>query len=229
MTSWATAEENHQHGQPHPPAPPPTRTPRCVAARTGRSLDTVQRWYLQRAATRFPDKADTDRDGRDWFWQHDIDAFHTEHLARRAAAFTPVDRSGRPEDLLTGPQAAQVLHYKNHRSLPAELLDHPDQIDTLPSGRLRRRWYRTTIWAYADGRALRYSTGRPPGSGTAQRQPHPYADDPRLDPALALLDDVPTVSQLGALLARRLGIGDRTAQRLLAVARVRRAAPPPWD
>ena len=198
-----------------------------IAARTSVSAATVDHWYHHRARTHFPDKADTDQAGRDWWWQHDIDAFHTAHLQRRAATFTQVDRSGDPNDLLTAPQAAQVLGHRNHRSLPDELLDNPDDCEELPSGRLRRRWYRQTVWDYADGRPLRHSTGRPPGTGTGPRQPHWYADDPRLNAALALLTDAETTGTnhtgLGAELARQLHIGQRTAQRLINAARTHRA------
>lgn len=192
-----------------------------VAARTGVSTATVDRWYRQRAATGFPSEADTDRDGRTWFWQTDVDTFHAAHLAARAARFTHVDRTGDPDDLLTAPRAAEVLGYKNHRSLPDELLDNPDQADELPSGRLRRRWHRRTVWAFADGRPLRHSTGRPGGTGTGPRLPHPYADDPRLDIAAALVseaDDTTASAGLGAELARRLGVGQRTGKRLIRAA-----------
>ena len=144
-----------------------------VAALTGASAATVDRWYLHRASTGFPDKADTDRDGRHWWWRTDITRFHTAHLAIRAAKFTHVDGSGNPDDLLTAPQAAEVLGYKNHRSLPDALLDHPDRAEDLPSGRLRRRWHRRTVWAFADGRPLRHSTGRPTGTGIGPRTPPP--------------------------------------------------------
>src|SRR5262249_43152782 len=150
-----------------------------IAERVAVSTATVDYWHLRRDETGFPAKADTDADGRDWWWQKDIDTFHAAHLATRAASFTEVDRTPNPRDLLTAPQAARVLGYKNHRSLPDELLDNPDQAEELPSGRLRRRWYRQTVWDYADGRPLRHSTGRPVGSGTGPRVPHWYADDPR--------------------------------------------------
>jgi len=193
-----------------------------IAERTGVSPATVDHWHLQRAKTGFPAKADTDTDGRDWWWQADIDTFYAHHLAERAAKLTPVDRTGHPRDLLTAPQAAKVLGYKNHRSLPDELLHNPDQVEELPSGRLRRYWYRRTVWNYADGRPLRHSTGRPIGKGTGPLQPHPYADDPRLDAALALIDtaekaDAGTTG-LGAQLARQLGIAERTGQRLVVAA-----------
>ncbi len=201
-----------------------------IAERTGVSTATVDYWHLQRAQTGFPVKADTDPDGRDWWWQADIDAFHAEHLAARAAKFTQVDRSGNGRDLLTAPQAAKVLGYRNHRSLPDELLHNPDQAEELPSGRLRRFWYRRTVWAYADGRPLRHSTGRPVGTGTGSRTPHPYADDPRLDAALALVAQAEQAGTgsagLGAHLARQLGLGERTGQRLIAAALDLRSAQP---
>lgn len=193
-----------------------------VAERVGVSAATVDHWHLHRDTTGFPGKADTDADGRNWWWQHDIDAFYQAHLRARSATFTEVDRTGAPRDLLTGPQAAHVLGYKNHRSLPDELLNNPDKADELPSGRLRRRWYRQTVWDYADGRPLRHSTGRPAGTSTAGREPHPYADDPRLDAACALIKQARVTGTgtagLGAQLARQLGIGERTGQRLINAA-----------
>lgn len=198
-----------------------------IAARTGMSPATVDYWYHHRASTRFPDKADTDADGRDWWWQDDIDTFHTTHLQRRAASFTQVDRSGDPWELLGAPQAARVLGYRNHRSLPDELIHNPDQRQELPSGRLRRKWYRQSVWDYADGRPLRHSTGRPPGTSTGPGQPHWYTEDPRLDAALALLAEAEAAGAryagLGVELARRLRIQDRTAQRLISAARTHRA------
>ena len=199
-----------------------------VATRTGASLATVDAWHRRRAETGFPEKTDTDSEGRDWWWQDDIDAFHTAHLAAQAARFTTIDRRGDPDDLLIAPQAAKVLGYRDHRSLTAALLDHPDEVTQLPSGRLRRRWYRRTIWAYADDRASHLSTGRPVGTGTGPRNPHPYADDPRLDAAIRLLSEAEAEGRggigLGAELARRLDITDRTARRLLAAARLARAS-----
>jgi hypothetical protein len=193
-----------------------------IAERNGVSPATVDYWHLQRARTGFPAKADTDTDGRDWWWQTDIDAFYAHHVAELAAKLTRVDRTGHPRDLLTAPQAATVLGYKNHRSLPDELVHNPDQFEELPSGRLRRYWYRRTVWNYADGRPLRHSTGRPAGTGTGPLQPHPYADDPRLDAALALLDRAENagvgITGLGAQLARQLGTAKRTGQRLIAAA-----------
>ncbi|MGH3647302.1 MAG: hypothetical protein ACRDTM_09015 [Micromonosporaceae bacterium] len=54
-----------------------------------------------------------------------------------AASYTTVDRNGDPEELLTAPHAARVLGHRDHRSLPAALLDNPDHTTQLPSSRLR--------------------------------------------------------------------------------------------
>jgi hypothetical protein len=99
------------------------------------------------------------------------------------------------------------------------LLDRPDRTEELPDGRIRRYWFQRTVWAVADARTGRQSTGRTPGT-TGPRKPHPYADDPRLPAAVDLLTEANSTGRdqrgLGMELARRLGIGERTAQRLLA-------------
>lgn len=194
-----------------------------IAAHLGVSAATVDFWHLHRDTTGFPEPADTDPTGRDWWWQSDIDTFHTNYLAARAATFTPVRRDGDPDELLTAPEVARVLGYTDHRSLTPTLRNHPDYTEQLPAGALRRFWYRRTVWTYADTRALRHSTGRPAGTTTDKPRPDPYADDPRLHAARQLLHHAEQSGQptagLGAQLARQLGIHERTAQRLLNAAR----------
>jgi hypothetical protein len=111
------------------------------------------------------------------------------------------------------------LRYGSYRNLPDELRDRPDDVEILSDGRLRRRWYRRTVWAIADARTGRQSTGRTPGTTTGARKPHPYADDPRLQAAAELLDEAREAGRdrrgLGVELSRRLGTPQRTAQRLL--------------
>jgi hypothetical protein len=202
-----------------------------IAERTGAAEATVDYWYLQRATTGFPPKADTDTNGRDWWWQNDIDTFHTAHLAARAATFTTIDRSGDPDELLTAPQAARVLGYADRRGITPTLRNHPDYTELLPSGALRRYWHRRTLWEFADSRVQRHSTGRPAGTTNHHRQPHPYADDPRLHTARQLLDQAEAAGQsttsLGAQLARQLGISARAGQRLINTARHARDATAP--
>jgi hypothetical protein len=193
-----------------------------ITALTGAAASTIAYWQRHRHQTSFPRKADTDAAGRDWFWRDEVDAFWRTHQQRRARSYTDVDRRGHPGDLLTAPEAAKVLGYKDHRSLTPTLRNDPDQVERLPSGLLRRYWHRRTIWNYADSRPLRTSTGHPTGAVGA-RKPHPYANDPRLHTAMALLAQAEAtardVHRLGAVLAEHLHIGIRTAQRLLAAAR----------
>ncbi|MET8263130.1 hypothetical protein ABZU92_03950 [Micromonospora arida] len=190
-----------------------------VAAHTGAAYSTVNHWHRHRARFGFPESFR--HNGRDWFWLDEIEAFHAAHQAAKRAELTKVDRRGNPEDLIGSGAAAKVLGYGSYRNLPDTLLDHPDHVEELSDGRIRRRWYRRTVWAVADARTGRQSTGRTPGT-TGARKPHPYADDPRLQAAIALLTEVDATGRdrrgLGVTLAQQLGITPRAAQRLLAAA-----------
>ncbi|OJF13139.1 hypothetical protein [Couchioplanes caeruleus] len=191
-----------------------------VAAHTGAARPTVNHWHLHRDRFGFPEGFTHD-DG-EWFWLDDIEAFHAAHQATKKAELTEVDRSGSPTELVTSGGAAAILRYRSYRNLPDELLDLADDTEELADGRVRRFWYRRTVWDYADGRTGRQSTGRTPGTTTGPRKPHPYADDPRLRAAADLLAEAREAGRgrrgLGVELARRLGIPQRTAQRLLTVA-----------
>ena len=193
-----------------------------VAGHTGAARSTVNHWHRHRDRYGFPEAFT--RDGGEWFWLDDIKAFHTAHLINKKAVLTEVDRSGGPNDRVTSGGAAAILGYASHRNLPHELADDPDEVELLPDGRRRRYWYRRTVWAHADARTGRQSTGRTPGTTTGPRKPHPYADDPRLHAAVELLAEAARDGRdrrgLGIELARRLGISQRTAQRLLTVAAV---------
>ncbi|MFB9238356.1 hypothetical protein ACFFWC_22840 [Plantactinospora siamensis] len=190
-----------------------------VAGLTGAAYSTVNHWCRHRARFAFPEGFQYD--DREWFWLDDIEAFHTAHQAAKRAELTKVDRRGDPQDLIGSGAAARVLGYRSYRNLPDTLYDRPDRVETLPDGRLRRLWFRRTVWAVADARTGRQSTGRTPGTHGA-RKPHPYADDPRLPAAIALLAEVDRTGRdrrgLGVALAQQLGITQRTAQRLLAAA-----------
>ncbi|GAB1641520.1 hypothetical protein [Krasilnikovia sp. MM14-A1259] len=191
-----------------------------VVEHLGAARSTVNHWHLHRDRFGFPDGF-TD-DGGEWFWLDDIEAFHTEHLTAKKAVLTEVDRSGSPNELVNSTGAADILGYASYRNLPDTVIDHPDEIEELPSGRIRRYWRRRTIWAIADARTGRQSTGRTPGTTTGPRKPHAYADDPRLQAAATLLAEARAAGRdrrgLGVELARRLGVPQRTAQRLLTVA-----------
>ncbi|SCL26415.1 hypothetical protein GA0070616_3303 [Micromonospora nigra] len=190
-----------------------------VAAHTGAAYSTVNHWHRHRARFGFPEGFP--HDGREWFWLDDIEAFHAAHQVAKRAELTKVDRRGDSDDLIGSGTAARVLGYGSYRNLPDTLYDHPDRVETLPDGRVRRLWFRRTVWAVADARTGRQSTGRTPGT-TGARKPHPYADDPRLPAAIALLTEADRAGcdrrGLGVALAQQLNITERTAQRLLAAA-----------
>jgi hypothetical protein len=193
---------------------------RGVAALTGAAYSTVNHWHRQRTHTGFPEGFQ-DEDGHELFWLQDIESFHAAHVAAKKAELTSVDRTGDPDELVTSGTAAKILGYRSYRNLPDALLDAADNTERLPSGRVRRRWRRRTVWAIADARTGRQSTGRTPGSTTGTRKPHPYADDPRLDVACEVLSaagDPPDHRRVALAVAERLGVSPRTAQRLIAVA-----------
>lgn len=193
-----------------------------VATHTGAARSTVNHWHRHRHTTGFP-AGFADEAGAEWFWLEDVRAFHAAHRAAKLAVLTEIDRSGDPWELVGSGTAAKILRYSSYRNLPDELLDCADDTEELPSGRIRRRWYRRTVWAVADARTGRQSTGRTPGTATGPRKAHPYADDARLAAAVALLETSRAEGRgsrgLGAELAGQLGVTERTAQRLLAVAR----------
>ena len=190
-----------------------------IAAHTGAAYSTINHWHRHRVRFGFPDGFT--HDGNEWFWLADIEAFHSAHQAAKRAELTKVDRRGHPDELVGSGTAAKILGYGSYRNLPDTLLDRADRTEELPDGRIRRRWFRRTVWAVADARTGRQSTGRTPGT-TGARKPHPYAGDPRLQTAVDLLAEADVIGGdrrgLGVKLARQLGVAPRTAQRLLAAA-----------
>ncbi|GGK43682.1 hypothetical protein GCM10010124_40560 [Pilimelia terevasa] len=191
-----------------------------IATIAGVAAATVDYWHLNRHRLGFPDHADTDEHGRHWFWHDQIQAFHAAYTAAKASGYTTVDYTGDPDEVVGSGEAARILGYRSYRSLTRRMLDNPTRIQTLPSGNLRRYWLRHTVWDYADTRVDHHSTGRPPGTTNPDRKPHRYADDPRLDAAIRLLEQSTTAAdQLSARLVAQVGCGKRTARRILAVAR----------
>ncbi|MFF5293011.1 hypothetical protein [Paractinoplanes globisporus] len=191
-----------------------------IAEHTGVALTTVSHWLRHRVQFGIPDGF-TDESGHEWFWLDEIETFHAAHQAAKLAELTEVDRSGDPNELVGSGEAAKIFGYRSYRNLPDELNERADDIEILSDGRKRRRWYRRTVWDLADARTGRQSTGRTPGT-TGPHKPHPYAGDPRLEAAADLLAKAHTAGRgrrgLSAALADRLGISQRTAQRLLGAA-----------
>jgi hypothetical protein len=61
-----------------------------------------------------------------------------------------IDTSGEPDELVGSAEAARVLGYAAHTSLPAELYDLADERQDKDSGRVWHRWRRATLWAYGE-------------------------------------------------------------------------------
>lgn len=191
-----------------------------VAEYTASAYTTVVHWHRHRDRFGFPEGFL--HEGKRWFYADDIDTFHTAHLEAKRAVLTKVDRRGDPRDLITSGMVARILGYRSYCNLPESLYDNPDHVETMSDGRKRRYWFRQSVWDHADARTGQQSPGRTPGSATGPRKPHPYAGDPRLAAARDLLREADTHGRdrrgLGKQLAEQLGIPERTAQRILAVA-----------
>lgn len=194
-----------------------------VAAFTGRSDKTVEYWYQHRVETGFPEPLEIDHDGRHWYPQTEISKFWKRHQAALHDRLPNIDRSGDPEELVTAPQAARILGLADRNSLHKDLLDNPDDTEQLPSGRLRKRWRRATLWEHAEERQAERGGGRPAGTHTTPTVPFHYANDERLNAAIKLVEAATaagrTTAGLGTKLAQDLRIAERTAQRLIAAAR----------
>jgi hypothetical protein len=127
----------------------------------------TQEWlYLKRDETGHPEGV---RIGAGlYFDQDEALAFHRRWKGHRRATLTEVDRSGDPDELLGIPGATEVLGYKNTSAIRGYLARHegyfaePDEDIELPGGGRRRRWKRSTLWAWADQR-----TGHGPGGHPA--------------------------------------------------------------
>ncbi len=90
---------------------------------------------------------------------------------RRADKGRPPRRPGGSHRLGRG---GEVLGYSSYRNLPDTLLDHPDRIEKLSDGRVRRLWYRRTVWAVADA----VPGGSPPAAPPARPVPANHTRTP---------------------------------------------------
>lgn len=179
-----------------------------VAERWHVSMPTLDMRLANHKPPRAIPDAPTNRRQKLWWWVDEIDAWMQGFEDRKRAALTHVDRTGDPNDLLNSSEAARVLGYRGPGNLRPEFKNLADQVEQLPSGRKRRRWKRSTIWAYAERRSGRGGTGAPPGN-TNYRGPGGRQTDRTGDPddllnsreAAAVLGYARLVSLPKALLA----------------------------
>ncbi|HKR58697.1 MAG TPA: hypothetical protein VJS64_03100 [Pyrinomonadaceae bacterium] len=147
-----------------------------IAELTGAALSTVDKWSSNRQRYGFPLRLDSVQGA--WWYLDDIEQFWTHYRKAHQAALNRVDRTGDPNELISAPQAASVLGYNSTADLPTALLNLADDITPLPSGRLRRKWQRRTLWAWAEDHVGHQRTGRPTGPkgprGTIDHHGNPH-------------------------------------------------------
>lgn len=136
--------------------------PAELARVTGQPLANLTHWYTTRAENGHPEAVHLD--GRRYVDEQEWRAWYAHHQDRLRTGLTEVDRSGDPDELLTAAQVCRVLGYTNPGTLTSyigrgQFID-PDTVETLPSGRLRRRWARRRVWEFAERRSWSRIPGR---------------------------------------------------------------------
>lgn len=136
-----------------------------IRRRTGMSEQAQANLYAQRATNGHPEGR---RLGRDLlFPEAAVLEWHEQRVARKRAGLSLVDHTGDPDELLDVAGATKLLGYTSNSTIRGYLARNdddyfptPDDVETLPSGRLRRRWRRSTLWAFAAERTRPGRAGR---------------------------------------------------------------------
>jgi hypothetical protein len=101
-----------------------------------------------------------------------------EHHDRAPAPARPGDVD--PDELLAAPQVAKLLGLKsgitvhNYAKRPGGYFPAPDQVEETEQGRIRRRWKRSTITTWDQGRTA--GNHQPTARVTAPRPPMPWQE-----------------------------------------------------
>jgi hypothetical protein len=161
LATWRAWRQAHRAdrrligGRPH-------ATLAALAEQAGEPLDSLKRWHLRRASTGHPDAVVLD--GRRYVDVEHWQAWHARHLAARRSGLTPVDRRGDPDELVGAGEVSRILGHAHPGTLRAYISQDqfitPDTVETLPSGRRRRRWTRRRVWEFADARSWSRTPGR---------------------------------------------------------------------
>ena len=130
------------------------------------AVSNVDLLYRNRATSGFPERVP----GTTYWYADDIRAFRSELARRKQDALTKVSRHGDPEELITPPEIARVVGYRNVTALRnspiyQQLMEIEHVQTQLGGGRVRREWPRKTVWEVADRRVGKGSgAGRPIGT-----------------------------------------------------------------
>lgn len=157
MSVVAQAQREIIEGRPH-------LNRAAIEQEVGMSEQAQANLYAQRKKNGHPEGV---RIGRVlWFDEDKVMAFHSDRARAKQASLTNVDRSGDPDELCDVAAATKVLGYTSDSTIRAFLAANegyfpdPDHTESLPSGRVRRRWKRSTLWEFADGRSRPGRRGR---------------------------------------------------------------------
>jgi predicted DNA-binding transcriptional regulator AlpA len=138
-----------------------------IMKRTGMSEQAQANLYSQRSENGHPEGK---RVGRSLlFPEEPVLEWHEQWLAHKRAGLTQADRSGDPNELLDTAGATKLLGYTTTSTIRGYLAANDgyfpdaDETEELPSGRIRRRWKRSTLWAFADRRSRSGRGGQAPG------------------------------------------------------------------
>lgn len=133
---------------------------------SGAGRSTLARWYADAERNGHP--RPVTRTGRtEWFDEQDWRTWYGGLLEAKKGSTLPTDYAGDPDELVDTAEAARMLNYARPGVIITYLTSNPgyfpepDDVEQTPAGRLRRRWRRRTIWAFARDRGLRTSPGRP--------------------------------------------------------------------
>jgi hypothetical protein len=195
---------------------------RADMLKRGIGRSTLDAKYADRANSGHPEKAG--RIGRTDYWYEDEwSAWYSSYQQAKRDSHTTIDRTGDPDEPIDANEAARVMRYASSRVIFSNLSHgqfvEPDAPPVqLPNGKASPRWYRRTVWNFADTRPGKGS----PRAGARRSRPAkqrsaPYANDERVT---VLRHRLEAGERLRAdAVAGQYGVSTRTAERMISAAR----------
>jgi predicted DNA-binding transcriptional regulator AlpA len=152
LLAWGRAQQERRTPPPRITRDGHTLITRAELARiTGVSEQHLAGLYSQRAESGHPEAVH--REGQFlYFDEAECREWHDRYTAAKLATLTEVDRSGDADELVGIREAARVLGYARKQSIESyrsrNIGYFPDPDATEPN-----RWFRRTLWAFADRRS----------------------------------------------------------------------------